>query len=170
MDSTPKRQVYSLSVGENVHRFTSQLRLIGGLIVLALILVILGAFSGIVVRLIHPRDGALSIVLLSGFIGIVALVAGTAALEVSDRRARKAKTMGDSVAIYRTGCVIAGGSNFVAGLCTVGVIFANGLSDGLWLPMILVAVVNIIGMVLAVPRIKHISRLHYSPTLPCSRI
>ena len=170
MNSTPKRRGYSLSVGKDVYRYISQLRLIGGLIVLALILVILGAFSGIVVRLIRPGEGALSMVLLSGFIGIVALAAGTVAIEVSDRRARKAKTMGDSVAMYRTGCVIAGGSNFVAGLCTVGVIFANGLSDGLWLPMILVAAVNIIGMVLAVPRIKHISRLHYSPTLPCSRL
>ncbi len=170
MDSTPKRPVYSLSLGKDVHRFTSQLRLVGGLIVLALILVILGAFSGIVVRLIHPREGALSIVLLLGFIGIVALAAGTVAIEVSDRRARKAKAMGDAVAIYRTGCVIAGGSNFVAGLCTVGVIFANGLSDGLWLPMILVLSVNTLGMVLAIPRIKHISRIHYSPSLPYSRL
>lgn len=170
MDSTPQHRVFSLSVGEDVHRAVRQLRLMGGLMVLALLLVVLAAAAGAVIRLVHPRQGQLSAVVVSGLVGIAALAAGVAVLEVVTRRAKAAETLALAVAAYRRGCVIAGGLNFVAGLYTVSVIFANGPANGLWVPQVLIVAVNVLGMVLAVPRVKHLRRLHYSPTLPYSHV
>ena len=170
MNPAPKRQVYSLTVGKDVHRLTGQLRLIGGLIILALIIVIVGALTGIVVRILNPRAGGTSMVLISGLFAVATLFGGAAVIEAANRRAKKAEEMSDSIALFRTGCAISSVLNFLAGLWGVVSIFSNGLGNGLWLPQILVVAVSVIGMFLSIPRLKHISKLHYSPSLPCSRI
>jgi hypothetical protein len=121
-------------------------------------------------RTINPKDGAASMVLLSGFFAAAALFGGAAAIEVANRRAKKAQEMGESIAFFRNGCSISGGLNFFAGFWSVGTIFLNGLGNGLWLPQILVVALSAIGLFLSIPRMRHISKLHYSPTLPCSRI
>ena len=52
----------------------------------------------------------------------------------------------------------------------LAVLAASGVSGGLWLPQLLVLAANVLGLVLAVPRVKHLRALHYRPILPLTRV
>mgnify|MGYP006304513623 CR=1 FL=1 len=161
---------YSLPIGQDVYRIVVRLRLVGGLVLLALGLTVLLAAGGFLLRAFRPVDGGVAAVILAGAVAVLALAGGTVALEVTSRKARKAGSLEGAVAVYRLGCAIAGAVNAAAALVALIVLYANGISGGLWIPLAIVLVLNLLGMALAVPRVRQVRRLHYRPTLPISRI
>jgi len=156
--------------GEDIHRLVRQLRFVAGLIGLALAAVAALAAAGMVLRAARPAEGSFAAVVLAGVIALAALAGGVTALELSTRRAKKAGSLAAAAAAYKIGCIIAGGANFAAGCVTLIVVFTGGVSGGLWLPELLVLAMNLLGLGLAVPRVKHLRQIHYRPTLPVTRV
>jgi len=148
----------------------AQLRLVGALVSLALGGVILAALIILIVRIFSPTGGSFGPVATAGVVAIVALAAGLAAIELTSRKAKKAGELETAATLYKIGCVIAGGANFVGGIVTLCVLLSNGVSKGLWIPTLIVLAINLLGLILAVPRVKHLRALHYRPILPVTRI
>ncbi|KPK83790.1 MAG: hypothetical protein AMJ81_07330 [Phycisphaerae bacterium SM23_33] len=162
--------MYSLLSNEEVRAALQAVRMLAGLVLGGLVLVVVLGAAGVAVRLLRPVDGHMGPIVLAGTVGFLLLAGAIVVLEVSGRRAGRAQTLERAVLAYRGGCAVGGGLNFLGGVVTVIVIFANGVSGGLWVPAVLVLALNSLGLVLAVPRLKHIRRLHYSPTLPVTRV
>jgi len=148
----------------------SHLRLVGAAVSLALAGVLIAATVLLVVRIVRPVEGSFSAVVGSGVVALLALVGGLVGIELTSRRAKKADTLEAAAAFYKLGCLVSGGVNFAAGLVTLVVLATNGVSNGLWLPQLLVLAVNVLGLILAVPRVKHLRVLHYRPILPLTRV
>jgi len=164
-----RRSVFAMPTGTDVHLSTKRLRSVAGVMVLAAGAVLIAAGAGIAVRLAHPVRGGLAGVLLAGGVSLVALIVGLCLLVWGSRQAKRAEAIKAAAGAYLTGCAVAGAANFIAGVVTVGAIFGNGVSKGLWVPHVLILSVNVMGLVLAVPKVGYLRRLHYSPTLPTSR-
>jgi hypothetical protein len=129
-----------------------------------------GALAGVLFRFARPRQGGLALLALAGLAAVTALIAGAFALEAAEKRARRALSLDQAAAAYLRGCAAAGGMNCAAGAFTVVVIFLNGVSEGLWLPDLMAAGLNLWGAILAMPRVRHLRRLYYTPTLPWARL
>jgi len=166
----PERPAPSLVVGEDVHRVVKDLRLIGVLAGLAMVLVVVAGLLAVALRAARPVAGGLSAIVLAGIVAVAALAGGATALELWGRHAKRAPDLQHAISAYALGCAVAGGANFLAGAVTVIVVFANGVSGGLWIPDLLVLAISVMGLILAVPRMKHVRELYYRPTLPVSRI
>lgn len=164
-----RRSAFTMPTGTDVHLSMKRLRSVAGVMALGTVAVFLGAGAGMAVRLARPVRGGLAWVLVAGGVGLVALIVGLGLLVWGNRQAKRAEAIKAAAGAYLTGCAVAGAANFAAGVVTVGAIFSNGLSKGLWVPQVLVLAVNLLGLVLAVPKVEHLRRLHYSPTLPTSR-
>jgi len=159
-----------LPVAENLRRTVGRLRLGAGLLELALVLVAATAALGMVVRARSPVAGALWPVVLAVVVALAALAGGAVALELTARKVKKAKTLPAAATWYKTGCLIAGGANLVAACLSLVVLFANGISGRLWLPQVLALAANLLGLFLAIPRLKHLARFHQRAILPIARL
>jgi hypothetical protein len=155
---------------EGVHRTVSRLRLVAAGVWLALALVAGLAVLLVVLRALHPVKGGFAPVVAAGVLALVGLGAGATALGLTDRKARRAGSLGEAANHYRVGCLIAGASNFAVSCVTLGVLWGCGVSGGLWVPQLLVLAVNLLGLLLAVPRLKHLRSLHYRPMLPLTKV
>ncbi len=155
---------------EGVHRMVSRLRLVAAAVWLALALVAGLAVLLLVLRALHPVKGGFGPVVAAGVLALAGLGTGAAALGLTDRKARRGASLEEAANHYRIGCLIAGAANFAPSCVTLGVLWASGVSGGLWLPQLLVLAVNLLGLLLAVPRLKHLRSLHYRPMLPLSKV
>jgi len=150
--ATGRPVLLSGSVGRSVRR----LRVLGALIALgAVVLVIAAAVAG-AVRIFLPVAGTMGAVIVAVAAAVAALAVGAVALEVLGRRARGARSMEAAVADYSAGCVVAAVANLAAGAVTVGVVAVSGISGGLWVPAALVLALNVLGLVMAMPKMKHL--------------
>jgi len=159
-----------LPFGEDIHRMVAQLRLAGAAVSLSLAGVVIAAVVLLVVRISRPVAGSFSTVVVAGVIALAALVGGLVAIELTGRRAKKADTLEAAAAGYKLGCLLSGGLNLAAACVTLVVLATAGVSRGLWVPQLLVLAVNVLGLILAVPRVKHLRALHYRPILPLTRV
>ena len=155
---------------EGVHRTVSRLRLVAAAVWLALALVAGLAVLLVVLRVLSPVQGSLAPVVVAGVLALAGLGAGAIALGLTDRKARRGRSLEEAANHYRVGCLIAGASNFAVSCVTLGVVWACGLSGGLWVLQLLVLAVNLLGLTLAVPRLKHLRALHYRPMLPLTKV
>jgi len=168
--SPPAMQPASPLLGEDIHRVTARLRLVAAGIGLALAAVgVVGAVL-LVLRALRPVEGRFAAVVAAGAVALAALVGALVALEITGRRAKKAPALAPAAAGYLAGCLIAAGANFAAACVTLVVLGQNGVSAGLWVPTTLVLAVNLLGLLLAIPRVKHLRQLHYRPILPVTRV
>jgi hypothetical protein len=170
MPDKPRQAIGAFPAGEHVHRIVAALRLAGGLVVLGLGVVVVLTAIGLIVRAVWPVSGSLGGVIFAGVLAVLALAGGATLLELTGRKAKKADTLEGTVAAYKLGCAIAGAINFLAGMVTVILLFTGGISGGRWVPILIVTTINVFGMVLAIPRVRHVRALHYRPTLPISRV
>jgi len=160
----------SLPFTEDVHRMVRELRVVGILVSLALLVIVIGGLAGLLFRALRPVRGSFGPAIFAGVVAVLALAAGVVIVEVTNRKARKARSLETTSAIYKTGCLIAGGVGLAAGCVSLVVLLVNGISRGLWLPQVLVLTVNVLELLLAVPRVRHLRRLHYRPVLPVTRV
>ena len=156
--------------GGDIHHMVAQLRLVGALVSLALGGVILVGLVILVVRIFSPTDGTFGPVATAGVVAVLALAGGLVTIELTSRKAKKAVDLEAAATFYKIGCVVAGGANFVGGVVTLCVLQANGVSKSLWIPTLIVLALNLLGLILAVPRVKHLRALHYRPILPVTRV
>ena len=170
MSDPTERSARGVLIGEDVHRIVRRLRAVGGIIALGLVLVVLVAAAGLVLRLFRPVAGDMSAVLGPAAAAILALAVGAGMLEAFSRKAMHARSLEAAVAAYKLGCASAGVLNFLAGCLTAVVFFTNGVANGLWVPQVLILALNVVGLALALPKMKHLRKLHYRPTLPVTRI
>ena len=170
MTAPGQRRTYSLLPGHDVQGIVKDLRRVGAAVGVAMALVVGLGVAAVVVRALRPVGGGMAPVVVVGVAGLAALGGAMALLEITGRRARRADTLRRAASTYKVGCAAAGALNFLAGCATVAVVFANGVSGGLWVPAVLILALNALGLVLALPRIKHLRSLHYSPTLPVTRV
>ena len=166
----PRPPTAAFPPGEEVHRIVAALRLMGFLVVLGLVMLLLATAIGLIVRAARPVEGSLGPVIFAAVVAVAALAAGATLLEVTGQKARKAGTLETTVAVYKLGCAIAGMTNFMGGTITVIVLLTDGISGGRFFPLLLVTAINAVGMVLAIPRVRHVRAMHYRPTLPISRV
>ncbi len=159
-----------LPFGENIHAMVRHLRIVGALVAMALALLVIVGVALIVLRIVWPVSGSIGAVVTAGVIALAALVVGLVAIEKTSRMARKAGSLAGAAARYRMGCIIAGASNSASACVTLAVLGGGGVSNGLWLPILLATALNVLGLILATPRIKHLRSLHYRPVLPISRV
>jgi len=157
-------------LNSSVSRSVRRLRAMGALIVLCMVVLALAGAVAVVVRLVRPVAGTMAAALVAAGVAVAALAAGAAALEALGRRARKAGSMEAAIGAYSTGCVIAALANLAAGAFTIGMIVTYGLGRGLWIPALLVLGLNVLGLVMAMPKMSHLRELHYRPTLPGVRV
>lgn len=155
---------------EGIYRAVRRLRVLQGLLVLALCVLVLMGIVGVFIGLGRSAGGGLVAVLPAGIIAVVALVAGLVKIGSSEERAKKTEGFEAASGVYEIGCWIGGGMNFVAGCIMAGVVFVNGTGKGLWVPSVLALAISAVGMILAMPRIRRLRRLFYSPTLPVARV
>jgi hypothetical protein len=170
MSHSPEGPTFPMLLEEGVHRVVRKVRLAQAVLALGLGGVLLTAAVGAIVRIKAPTDGGLAGPLTAGVLGIAALTVGLIVLRISERSVTRSPAIQDAAASYLVGCWIAGGLNLLAGAVTAIVVFANGVSNGLWLPTLLVLVLNVTGSALALPRVKHFRRMFYSPSLRCARL
>jgi hypothetical protein len=157
-------------LGQGNYQTTRYVRVVGAGVFLAAAGVVVGGAGCILLRLARPVAGGLGMILLAGAVGLTALLAGAAAAEAANRRALKATSFDAAARAYIYGCALTGAVNFAAGVFAIIVILTNGASEGLWLPDLLVVILNSSGMIIAVPRLARLRRLHYTPTLPRVRV
>ncbi len=175
-NTSQNHRTFSLLIGKEVGRILTQLQVIAASMIIALIIIVVAAGWGILSGLGSSVDRSLrtrnqlAILAIVGAIGLIALLAGAVAVEISDRQARKLQDLKKAILKYRFGCLAAGIANFIAGALTVTAIFITRPADGLWLPEVLIVMLNAVGMSLAIPRFKHIRRLHSNMIPPCSSL
>lgn len=170
MSDSPEGPTFPMLLEEGVHRVVRKVRIAQAVLALGLGVVLLTAAVGAIVRVKAPTDGGLAGPLTAGVLGIAALTMGLIVLRISEKGVTRSPAIQDAAASYLVGCWIAGGLNLLAGAVTAAVVFANGVSNGLWLPTLLVLVLNATGSALAMPRVKHFRRMFYSPSLPYARL
>ncbi|MHC4715382.1 MAG: hypothetical protein ACYS5V_00280 [Planctomycetota bacterium] len=170
MSETTQAAAQSVLHSEGVNRSVRRLRLIGAVIALCLAMLLIAAAAAMGLRAFVPIEGTMTAALIAAAVAVAALGGGAAALEGYGRRARKAESMEAAVGAYSTGCIVAWLGNLTAGAVTICVIVLNGVGSGLWIPQLLVLALNVLGLALAMPKMKHLRELHYRPTLPVSRV
>lgn len=99
-------------------------------------------------------------------LGLVTFGAALAVIHLMMPVQQAGRSLLDTVRAYRTPCLIAVALNAVGLLVTGVAIFRNGLTHGLWLPLLALVVLNLFGAVLAWPKIRVLRQIHYSPSLP----
>jgi hypothetical protein len=166
MTSLPQRTINTIVADPGVHRAVKRVHVLGTILVAALVLAVLAAVVAIMVRTYRPVVGTRQPVVLAGLVALAALGGGVVLTECASRRARSSKELAQAVTAYLGGCFGAGASNLLAWIISVGVLLANGISHMLWLPTLMVLGLNFVGVLLALPRVKHLRRLYYSPSLP----
>ncbi len=170
MSETTQTTGATALLSEGVSRSVRRLRAMGAIIALLLVVLLLAAAGAMVFRALSPVAGTMTKALIAAGVAVAALALAVVVLETYSRRAKKAGAMESAVGAYSTGCVVAAVANLAAGAVTVGVIVVNGVGGGLWVPELLVIGLNVLGLVMAMPKMKHLRDLHYRPTLPGSRI
>lgn len=170
MSDSPAGPTFPMLLEEGVHRVVRKVRVAQAVLALGLCVVLLVAAVGAIVRLKAPTDGGLTGPLTAGVLGIAALGAGLIVLRISEKGVARSSAIQEAAASYLAGSWIAAGANLLAGAVTAAVIFGNGVSHGLWLPALLVLVLNATGSALALPRVKHFRRTFYTPSLPYARL
>ena len=106
----------------------------------------------------------------AGVIAIAGLIAGLVVVASFEKRAKQTEGIEAASGAYRTGCWIAGGISFGAGVVTIIIIFITGVGGGMWVPALLALAINLTGVLMAAPRIKRLRRLFYRPALPIARL
>jgi hypothetical protein len=157
--------------GGELHQAVRRFHLVAGGIVAALAGVVLGSVIAMLVRAARPIadaqvSGGKGAILWGGLASVLALAAGLAAIELFGRHARRIGPLIRATAAYVTGCLVAAGVNLIAGIVTIALIAANGVGNMLWLPELLLVVLNALGMLLAIPRVAHLRTFKNVPLLP----
>jgi hypothetical protein len=155
---------------DDVFVVLKSLRVLAGLTVLGIVVLALAGAGGFLLRGSYPVTGGTGVVALIGVVAILCLGGGMAMLELSSRKAKAAGSFKPAAQAYRSGCRGAAGLNFLAGALTVAGIYSNGISNGLWIGQGIILGLNLLGLVLATPRVKHLRDLHWRPTLPVTRV
>ena len=170
MSDSPGAPTFPMLLEEGVHRVVRKVRIAQAVVALGLAVVVLVAAAGVIARVKAPTDGGLAALLAAGALGIASLTIGLIVQRISEKRVTRSPAIREAAASYLAGCWIAGGLNLLAGVVTAAVIFANGVSNGLWLPALLVLVLNVTGSALTLPRVKYFRRMFYSPSLRYARL
>ena len=170
MSPSAERPTFPMLLEEGVHRVVRKVRITRAVLVLGLCGVVLAAAVGAVVRWNAPTAGGLAGPLAAGALGIAALTIGLIVLRIAEKGVARSRAFQRAATSYLVGCWSAGGLNLVAGAITAGMVFANGVANGLWLPTLLILVMNTTGLVLAMPRVRRFRSLFYSHSLPYARL
>jgi hypothetical protein len=136
----------------------------------AVVIVAALAVVAVFFRLSHPAQSNAWPTVCSGIGAIIAIVAGLVIMGWSIERIKRAESFELAAAIYARSCLTSVAMNSAAGVLAILVIFLNGLAGHLWLPDVLVVCVTLLGLILSVPRLKRLRKMHYTPSLPYVRI
>ncbi len=169
MSADSQQPVVPMIQDEGVHRVIRRMRIIQALLILGLSVLILIAAVGVLTGLKRSSIG-LGVFIFPAIWALVALVVGLSLVGVFAKRAKRTEAFEAAGRLYGTGCSTAGGINLAAGCFTVSALFRNGADEGLWVPAVLLLVINALGVILAVPAIKQLRRLFYTPSLPVARV
>ena len=170
MEPAPQHMPGGPMPTRGTHHATRTIVLAGWLTMAAMVVLAAVAVLAVFFRITHPARSSAWPVLFSGAGAILAIVAGAGIMGLAVERIKRAESFELAAAIYVKSCLTSGAMNSAAGALAILVVFLNGLAGRLWLPDVLVVCVTLLGLILSVPRLKRLRKLHYMPTLPYVRI
>jgi hypothetical protein len=136
----------------------------GGLAVLAAV----AALLALSLYASHDTAGesGLLLVIVAGGLALVGMFGGQVLMGVAERRAGRADSFAAAGEAYLQGVWLCGGLNLAAAAFTLVVLLAAPPAGRAWVEMAIVGVVNLIGLLLSLPRRGRLRQLFYSPSLP----
>lgn len=169
MSPLPERAMNAIVANEGVHRAVKRVHVTGTLLVLLLVVLLAVAGVGLLVRTYRPVPGGTGPIMLAGVVALIAFICVIVLVSWLGRSAQQAGDLAAAVNSYLSGCLLSAALAVLSWLVSLYVLFVNGISGTKWVLMLVVFALNTLAAILALPRVKHLRRLYYSPTLPFQR-